>query len=103
MFDLIKLVNVVFCDWKILDLKVDVRVCIEFFLYWGVLNDWMLWKDLEMGEWYRGGGLRDLYFEFVYSEKEKVIICMVCVMLVLMDFFLVNLKGECDMLVLIEE
>lgn len=101
--DPIKLANAVPCDWKISDLKVDVRARIESLSYWGVLNDRTPWKDSETGERYRGGGSRDSYFEFAYSEKEKAITCTVRVMLVPMDLFPVNLKGERDMSVPTEE
>ncbi|MCM3011883.1 hypothetical protein M3583_24810, partial [Bacillus subtilis] len=101
--DPIKLANAVPCDWKISDLKVDVRARIDSLSYWGVLNDRTPWKESETGERYRGGGSRDSYFEFAYSEKEKAITCTVRVMLVPMDLFPVNLKGERDMSVPTEE
>ncbi|VWB04700.1 type VI secretion system Vgr family protein [Burkholderia lata] len=94
--DPIKLANAVPCDWKISDLKADVKGRIESLSYWGVLNDRTSWKDPETGVQYRGGGSRDSYFEFAYSEQEKAITCTVRVMLIPMDLFRVDLKGDRD-------
>uniref|UniRef100_UPI00158E89BA type VI secretion system Vgr family protein n=1 Tax=Burkholderia anthina TaxID=179879 RepID=UPI00158E89BA len=94
--DPIKLAKAVPCDWKISDLKADVKERIESISYWGVLHDRTPWKNPGTGEQYRGGGSRDSYFEFAYSEKEKTITCTVRVMLIPMDIFRVDLKGERD-------
>ncbi len=94
--DPIKLANAVPCDWKISDLKADVKGRIESLSYWGVLNDRTPWKDPNTGVQYRGGGSRDSYFEFAYSERDKAITCTVRAMLIPMDLFPVDLKGERD-------
>ncbi|WP_175717813.1 type VI secretion system Vgr family protein [Burkholderia anthina] len=95
--DPIKLEKAVPCDWKISDLKADVKGRIESNSYWGVLPDRTPWKDPETGAQYRGGGSRDSCFEFAYSEQDKTITCTVRVMLIPMDIFPVDSKGERDM------
>ncbi|WP_346778858.1 type VI secretion system tip protein VgrG [Burkholderia sp. Ac-20344] len=94
--DPIKLANAVPCDWKISDLKADVKGRIESLSYWGVLHDRTPWKDPETGVQYRGGGSRGSHFEFSYSEQDKTITCTVRAMLIPMDLFPVDLKGERD-------
>ncbi|WP_175730726.1 type VI secretion system Vgr family protein [Burkholderia ambifaria] len=95
--DPIKLANAVPCDWKISDLKADVKGRIESVSYWGVLNDRTPWRDPKTGAQYRGGGSRSSHFEFSYSEHDKAITCTVRAMLIPMDLFPVDLKGERDM------
>ena len=94
--DPIKLVNAVPCDWKISDLKADVKEHIEAKTYWGRLNDRTPWKSADGAVWYQGGGSRNSNFEFAYSEKDKAITCTVRVMLVPMDLFPVDLNGARD-------
>jgi type VI secretion system secreted protein VgrG len=45
---------------------------------------------------YRGGGSRDSNFEFAYSEQDKTITCTVRVMLVPMELFPVDARGNRD-------
>ncbi|RZF29038.1 type VI secretion system tip protein VgrG [Paraburkholderia sp. UYCP14C] len=94
--DPIRLVNAVPCDWKISDLKADVRERIEARSYWGVLNDRTPWKSKDGTTRYRGGGSRDSIFEFAYSEQDKAIVCTVRVMLIPMDLFPVDAEGNRD-------
>ncbi|MBP0607890.1 MULTISPECIES: type VI secretion system Vgr family protein [Burkholderia] len=96
--DPIKLANAVPCDWKITDLKVDVRQHIEAKPYWGMLDNRTPWKD-SSGNQIRGGGSRDSNFEFAYSEQDKTITCTVRVMLVPMDLFPVDVTGNRDLTV----
>ncbi|MFA8325413.1 type VI secretion system Vgr family protein [Burkholderia ubonensis] len=96
--DPIKLANAVPCDWKITDLKADVRQRIEAKSYWGMLDNRTPWKD-SSGNQIRGGGSRDSNFEFAYSEQDKTITCTVRVMLVPMDLFPVDVTGNRDLTV----
>ncbi|WP_175841935.1 type VI secretion system Vgr family protein [Burkholderia contaminans] len=96
--DPIKLANAVPCDWKITDLKVDVRQHIEAKPYWGMLDNRTPWKD-SSGNQIRGGGSRNSNFEFAYSEQDKTITCTVRVMLVPMDLFPVDVAGNRDLTV----
>ncbi|WP_027796685.1 DUF2345 domain-containing protein [Paraburkholderia acidipaludis] len=92
--DPIKLVNAVPCDWKSTDLKADVSEHIEATLYWGRLDNRTPWKSKDGATWYRGGGSRDSNFEFAYSEQDKTITCTVRVMLVPMELFPVDARGN---------
>jgi type VI secretion system secreted protein VgrG len=96
--DPIKLVNAVPCGWKSADLKADVSEHIEAKSYWGRLNDRTPWKSDDGTEWYRGGGSRNSKFEFSYSEQDKAITCTVRVMLVPMDLFPVDARGNRDLM-----
>ncbi|WP_175796596.1 type VI secretion system Vgr family protein [Burkholderia anthina] len=96
--DPIKLANAVPCDWKITDLKVDVRQHIEAKPYWGMLDNRTPWKDSN-GNQIRGGGSRDSNFEFAYNEQDKTITCTVRVMLIPMDLFPVDVTGNRDLTV----
>ncbi|NML30085.1 type VI secretion system Vgr family protein [Paraburkholderia antibiotica] len=94
--DPIKLVNAVPCDWKISDLKSEVKQHIEAKSYWGMLNNRTPWMSDDGKTQYRGGGSRDSYFEFAYSEKDKAITCTVRAMIIPMDLYPVDLKGARD-------
>ena len=95
--DPVKLANAVPCDWKSADLKADVNEHMEAKLYWGRLDDRTPWKSSDGTIWYRGGGSRKSTFEFAYSESDKAITCTVRVMLVPMDLFPVDARGNRDL------
>lgn len=94
--DPIKLAKAIPCDWKITDLKADIKQHMEASSYWGMLDDRTPWSDPKTGTQFRGGGSRDSRFEFAYSEQDKAITCTVRVMLVPMDLFPVDAQGNRD-------
>lgn len=95
--DPIKLVNAVPCDWKISDLRADVKAHIEAKSYWGMLDNRTPWMSDDKTTQYRGGGSRYSNFEFAYSEQDKAITCTVRVMLVPMELFPVDGIGKRDL------
>ncbi|CAB4046721.1 hypothetical protein LMG9964_00352 [Paraburkholderia phenoliruptrix] len=95
--DPIKLANAVPCDWKITDMKSDIKGHVEATSYWGMEDNRTKWVDKKTGTQYRGGGSRDSYFEFAYSEQDKTITCTVRVMLIPMDLVPVDAAGKPDL------
>ncbi|MCG5078709.1 type VI secretion system Vgr family protein, partial [Paraburkholderia tagetis] len=95
--DPIKLANAVPCDWKITDMKSDIKGHVEAISYWGMEDNRTKWVDKKTGTQYRGGGSRDSYFEFAYSEQDKTITCTVRVMLIPMDLVPVDAAGKPDL------
>lgn len=94
--DPVKLANAVPCDWKMSDLKADVKQHMESTPYWGMLKNRKPWMDKDGKTQYRGGGSRDSYFEFAYVEQDKAITCTVRAMLIPMDLFPVDVNGARD-------
>lgn len=95
--DPIKLANAVPCDWKIPDMKADIKGHVEAISYWGMEDNRTKWVDKKTGTQYRGGGSRDSNFEFAYSEQDKAVTCTVRVMLIPMDLVPVDAAGKRDL------
>jgi type VI secretion system secreted protein VgrG len=95
--DPIKLANAVPCDWKITDMKADIKGHVEAISYWGMEDNRTKWVDKKTGTQYRGGGARDSSFEFSYSEQDKAVTCTVRVMLIPMDLVPVDAAGKRDL------
>ena len=94
--DPIKLIQASPCDWKIPDLKADVKEHIEAKSYWAMLDNRTPWTNDDKTMQYRGGGSRDSNYEFAYSEQDKAITCTVRAMLIPMDLFPVDATGARD-------
>lgn len=95
--DPILLAKAVPCDWKMSDLKADIKQHIEARSYWGMLNNRTPWCDPITKAQYKGGGSRDSNFEFAYNEQDKAITCTVRVMLIPMDLFPLDVTGARDL------